>query len=244
MRKKIFFSIITPVLNNSDIKNVFSSLKKQTFKNFEHIVVDGGSNNKVQKIIKRNRKNIATLIIEKDKGIYDAINKGIKLSKGNIIGILNSDDYYFPQTLKIVHKYFKDKDIDYLFGSVLKERLMHGFWPKKIWYKFNIYPAHSCGFFVKKSAHAKLGLYDTRFKYSSDRDFIFRLIKSNKKGMSAKKYEIFGKFSSTGISSKIGYFKTILEEFRVRIKNQNLFLVFLIFTISILNKSYNSLIKK
>ena len=120
---------------------------------------------------------------------------------------------------------------------------MHGFWPRKIWYKFNIYPAHSCGFFVKKSAHTKLGLYDTRFKYSSDRDFIFRLIKSNKKGMSAKKYEIFGKFSPKGISSKIGYFKTISEEFRVRLKNQNLFLVFVIFLITMINKLYNTIIR-
>ncbi len=243
-QKKVFFSIITPVLNNIEIKNVFKCLKKQKFKNFEHIVVDGGSKNKVQKIINTNKKNITKLIIEKDKGIYDAINKGIKLSKGDVIGILNSDDFYYPETLKIVHKYFKNKNIDYLFGSVLKERLMHGFWPKKIWYKFNIYPAHSCGFFVKKSAHTELGLYDTRFKYSSDRDFIFRLIKSNKKGMSAKKYEVFGKFSTTGISSRIGYLKTILEEFRVRLKNQNLFLVFLIFIITMLNKLYNTIINK
>ena len=161
-----------------------------------------------------------------------------------MIGILNSDDYYYPETLRIVHKYFKNKKIDYLFGSVLKERLMHGFWPEKIWYKFNIYPSHSCGFFVKKSIHKKLGLYDIKFKFSSDRDFIFRLIKTNKKGMSAKKYEIFGKFNPAGISSKIGYFKTIIEEFRVRLKNQNLFLVLIIFIITVLNKLYNIIISK
>ena len=148
MEQKIFFSIITPVLNNSKIKNVFSCLKKQTFKNFEHIVVDGGSNKSVLKILNKNKKNLLNLIIEKDKGIYDAINKGIKLSRGNVIGVLNSDDVYYPKTLELVNKYFLNKKIDYLFGSVFKERLMHGFWPNKIWYKFNVYPAHSCGFFA------------------------------------------------------------------------------------------------
>ena len=62
MKQKIFFSIITPVLNNSKIKDVFSCLKKQTFKNFEHIVVDGGSNKRVLKILNKNKKNISNLI--------------------------------------------------------------------------------------------------------------------------------------------------------------------------------------
>ncbi len=242
--KKIFFSIITPVLNNPDIENVFRCLNKQSYKNFEHIVVDGGSRKKTLNIIKKNKKKISKLIIEKDESLYEAINKGIRISKGNVIGILNSDDIYYSGTLKLVYNYFKKKNIDYIFGSVLKDRLMHGYWPKKIWYKFNIYPAHSCGFFVKKNAHKKLGLYDTSFKYSSDRDFIFRLLKSNFKGISSRKYEIFGKFNPNGISSKLSYIEDLRESFRVRLKNQNFLIVLLVFFLTIANKIINLIFKK
>lgn len=242
-QKKILFSIITPVLNDTKIKNVFKCLNKQTYRNFEHIVVDGGSRNNTKKILIKNKKYISKLITENDEGIYDAINKGIKKSKGEIIGILNADDIYFKDTLKIVNKYFSNKKIDYLFGSVIKERLMHGFWPNKIWYKFNIYPSHSCGFFVKKKVHKKLGLYDLRFKYSSDRDFIYRLILSKYRGTCAKKSEIFGKFNPYGISWQISYFKRIFEEFRIRIKNQNFFIVIFVFFITMFHKLYTLMIK-
>ena len=107
--KKKVFSIITPILNNPDIEKVFNSLDSQSFKNFEHIVVDGGSNKETLKIIKKNKKKINKLIIEKDYGIYDAINKGIRVSNGEIIGILNADDYYYFNTLELVNNYFKKK---------------------------------------------------------------------------------------------------------------------------------------
>ena len=80
-QKKILFSIITPVLNDTKIKNVFKCLNKQTYRNFEHIVVDGGSRNNTKKILIKNKKYISKLITENDEGIYDAINKGIKKVK-------------------------------------------------------------------------------------------------------------------------------------------------------------------
>ena len=143
-----------------------------------------------------------------------------------------------------VVKYMSENKIDYLFGSVFKDRLMHGFFPNKIWYKFNVFPSHSCGFFVKKSVHHKLGLYDTKFKYSSDRDFIYRLINSKFNGISAKKYQIFGNFSPNGISSKLSYSEDLIESFRVRLKNQNLFIVIFVLFLTIANKIKNILFKK
>ena len=241
---KFFFSIITPVLNNPEIKNVFKCLKNQSFRNFEHIVVDGGSKKNTIKIINKNKKKISKLIIEKDESLYEAINKGIKHSRGKVIGILNSDDVYYRGTLKLVHNYFLKNKIDYLFGSVFKDRLMHGFFPNKIWYKFNVFPSHSCGFFVKKSVHHKLGLYDTKFKYSSDRDFIYRLINSKFNGISAKKYQIFGNFSPNGISSKLSYSEDLIESFRVRLKNQNLFIVIFVLFLTIAKNIKNILFKK
>jgi glycosyltransferase involved in cell wall biosynthesis len=242
--KNLSFSIITPVLNDKRILNVINSLKKQTYKNFEHIIIDGGSKPNVLNIIKKNEQNIDIWVSAKDNGIYDAINKGIKMSSGDIIGILNADDVYFPKTLEIAKNYFNNKKIDFLFGTVIKDRLLHGFWPDKIWWKFNIYPAHSCGFFVKRIIHKKVGLYDTKFKFSSDRDFIFKLIKKNYKGLCTNKKEIFGKFNTKGISSQISYFRTIFEEFHIRLNHkQNIVYLFFLLILTLLNKLYNFIFK-
>ena len=84
------------------------------------------------------------------------MNVGIKKSKGDIIGILNSDDIYFKNTLKIVNKYFNtNKNLDFLFGSVYKHKLLHGFNPWKINFSFGFYSTHSVGFFIKKKSSKK-----------------------------------------------------------------------------------------
>ena len=190
-KQKILFSIITVSLNQPKIINNFKSLRNQTYKNFEHIVIDGGSNDKTVSIIKKNLKNISFWQSKKDRGIYDAMNIGIKKSKGQIIGILNADDIYYKNALKIVKKYFEKKSIDFLFGTVRKDRVLQGFWPNKINWKFNIYPSHSGGFFITKEAQKKIGFYNLKFKYSSDRDLIYRMIVKHKlNGICTKKSEI------------------------------------------------------
>ena len=98
------------------------------------------------------------------------MNVGIKNSTGDIIGILNSDDVYFKNTLKIVNEYFnKYRDLDFLFGSVYKHKLLTGFNPSIINWSFGFYTTHSVGFFIKKS-QLKVGLYDLKYKYSADYD--------------------------------------------------------------------------
>ena len=75
------------------------------------------------------------------------MNKGIKLAKGNMIGILNSGDEYYPNALKIIHKYqLKNKKVDLFFWKCKKNRVMAGFHPSLIKWKFNIFPGHSSGF--------------------------------------------------------------------------------------------------
>ena len=229
-KKKYFFSIITPVLNDIRIKKNIKSLSDQKYKNFEHIIIDGGSSDSTIKILKKIKsKRTKVILSKKDKGIYDAMNKGIKASKGEIIGILNADDIYYKNTLSIVNNYFQSNKIDYLFGNVMKKRLHHGFWPNKIWWKFNIFPSHSCGFFIKKSLHKKIGLYDINFKHSADRDLVFRIIIKNHPGLCAEKKHIFGKFNPYGISSKVGILNDLKEQFLIRLKNKQniLFLIFL-----------------
>ncbi len=242
-------SIITVVLNgeksiNKCIKSVIN--QKYPKSKIEHIIIDGGSKDKTISIIKKNKKNIAYWHSKKDKGIYDAMNKGIKKSKGEIIGILNSDDYYYRDTFKTVKNYFKNKKIDFLFGTVKKDRILHGFWPKKIRWKFNIYPSHSGGFFIRRNAQFKVGYYNLKFKFSSDRDFIYRMIVKHKlKGTFTKKSEIFSRFNTEGISSKVSFVERLFEETLIRLNNkQNIFLVLLLIIIHSANKILNLIIRK
>ncbi len=241
--KKILFSIITVCLNQKKILNNIKSLQKQTYKNFEHIIIDGGSKDETLDIIKKNSKSIDFWISQKDKGIYDAMNKGIKKAKGKIIGILNADDVYYKNALKIVKKYFEQNRIDFLFGTVKKEKILCGFRPEKISWKFNIYSAHSGGFFITKKAQFKVGLYDLRFKYSSDRDFIYRMIVHHKlKGTHTKRNEIVAKFDLHGISSRLSFMERLVEEARIRLKNkQNIFFVIVLFFLNIIYKIFYSL---
>ncbi len=244
--KRLLFSIITVSLNQPKIINNLNSLKKQTYKNFEHIVIDGGSTDRTLDIIKRNSKDISFWQSKKDKGIYDAINIGIKKSKGEIIGILNADDIYYKNALKIVKKYFENERIDFLFGTVRKERVLQGFWPNKIKWKFNIYPSHSGGFFITRSAQKKVGNYNLKFKYSSDRDLIYRMIvKFKLNGCCTKKNEILSKFDTDGISSKVSFFEKLFEETKIRLhNNQNFLFVFMLMIAHSFNKLFNLIIKK
>ena len=149
--KKYKISIITVTKNSEKfLKENIDSIISQNYQNYEHIFVDGNSTDNTIKIIKSYKKKKIILIKNKnDKGLYHAMNVGIKKAKGDIIGILNSDDLYFKNTLKIVNKYFNNKrDLDFLFGSVYKHKLLHGFNPWKINFSFGFYSTHSVGFFI------------------------------------------------------------------------------------------------
>ena len=227
-------SVIMVVLNNQKyLTKSINSVLKQSYKNFELIIIDGGSTDETLKILKKNNNKIDFWISEKDKGIYDAINKGIKLSRGSIISILNSDDCYYRNALKIAVKYFKKyQKIDFLFGSVIKHKLLYGYKPNKIYWSFGFYSAHSVGFFIRKKSQMKVGLYKLKYRYSADYDLFYRLIVKRKMvGFATKKNEIFGKFRRGGISSKLSNNVFLREIYRVRVDNgQNkIFVLFLLF---------------
>ena len=236
------FSIITPVKNNSKyiLQNILS-VKNQSFKNFEHIIIDGKSNDQTIPIIKKNSHSKLRLISERDRGIYDAMNKGIKIAKGDIICILNSDDYFYKNALKIINKYFTIyKNIDFIFGTVFKHKLMHGYYPKKIFWTFGFYTTHSVGFFIKKKSHSKVGLYNLKYKYSSDYDFFYRMIVKKKlNGMATKKNEIIGFFRPGGYSSKVKYIDWLNENTQIRMNNgQNFIIVKFIHILRFLKRAF------
>ena len=235
--KNYKISIITVTKNSEKFlqKNI-NSLKNQTYQNFEHIIVDGASTDSTLGIIKSNSEKITKWISEPDNGLYYAMNKGLKLCSGDIIGILNSDDEFSPEALGIVNNYFQIHNIDFLFGSVFKHKLMYGFYPKKIYWTFGFYTTHSVGFFIKKKSHDKIGFYNTKYKWSADYDLFYRMIVKNKmKGLGTKKTEVFGKFRPGGLSSKIRYIDFLRENNKIRIDNgQNKIIVFVIFVLRIL----------
>ena len=233
MNKNYKISIITVTKNSENfLEECILSLDKQSYRNYEHIIIDGCSTDNTINIIKKYKNKIAYWVSEKDEGLYDAMNKGIRKCSGDIIGILNSDDIYYPQALSIVSKYFNlNKKLDFLFGSVNKYKLLHGYNPKKIKWSFGFYTSHSVGFFIKKKSQLKVGLYNLKYKYSSDYDLFYRMIVHFKlKGMATKKEEILGKFRSGGISSRLSYIKYLKENTKIRIDNgQNIIFVYLIF---------------
>ena len=246
MNKNLKISVVTVTKNSEKfLEENLQSLKNQTYRNFEHIIIDGKSTDKTIEIIKKYSDQINFWKSEIDSSLYEAMNKGIDKSTGDIIGILNSDDVYYPQALSIVNDYFSNyPDIDFLFGSVEKHKLMHGFNPKKIKWTFGFYTTHSIGFFIRKLSQLKLGLYDTKYKYSADYDLFYRMIvKENFKGISTKKNEILGKFRKGGLSSRIRYIDFLRENNRIRINNgQNKFIVYIIFLLR-LTRNFKRLFK-
>ena len=182
-KKKPKISIITVNKNGGKfIEKNIKSILKQSYKNYEHIIVDGLSSDDSLKKIKKNSHKKLKLISEKDRGLYDAMNKGIRNCKGDIIGILNSDDYFYPDGLnKIAYYFTKYQKIDFLFGSVKKyKKIYHGYYPKKIYWTFGFYCSHSVGFFIRKKSQDKVGYYNIKYKYSSDYDLFYRMIVKKK----------------------------------------------------------------
>ena len=231
-------SIITVVKNSeSNIEKTIRSVIEQKYKNLEYIIIDGKSTDGTIELIKKYKDKVSLIISEKDEGIWDAMNKGIKLAKGDIIGFLNSDDIYYPGALNTVNDYFERNNIDFLFGSVKKYKILHGFNPMLVKWSFGFYTSHSVGFFIKTKKHKEVGFYNTSF-LSADLDFFYKMIvKFRLKGISTKKNEVIGEFSKGGFSSKINYLTHLKDLNDIRIQNgQNKYFVNFLYIVKILKK--------
>ena len=243
-KKNIFFSIITVVLNDQKfLEKTIQSVIKQKKKNFEYIIIDGGSTDRSLEIIKKYEKKIDYWISKKDKGIYYAFNKGISFAKGQYICFVNSGDIFKKNALKIIHRYAKkNPSCDFIFGSVKKHwGILHGYRPEKIKYSWGFYSSHSTGFFIKNTSAKKNGPYNTKYKYHADYDYFYRMIvKKKMQGVATKKNEVIGVFRRGGFSSTMPAHKLLIEDLLIRYNNgQNIILI----TIIGLNKLFN-LIKK
>jgi glycosyltransferase involved in cell wall biosynthesis len=178
-------SIVTPTFNcQTSIEKTLTSLTKQSFKNFEVIIIDNCSTDKTLAIARSftDRLNLK-IFSESDRGIADAFNKGIIKAQGEIVAILNSDDYYLSaDVLGEIAKNFADKNVEVVHGDMIFQDDVHGTNVRKplmcsprVAFPFN-HPA----FFVRKSVYDKYGIFDLNYRYAMDFEWVCRFFSADK----------------------------------------------------------------
>ncbi|MFV9474468.1 glycosyltransferase family 2 protein [Advenella sp. RU8] len=180
-------SIITVCFNSeATIRDTIESVLAQKYSDIEYIIVDGKSTDKTMDIVREYQGRIAKIISEPDKGIYDAMNKGIEKATGDVIGILNSDDFYRTENSisEVVVEFQKSATTDMVLGGVdfvHEDELNHavryykaiGFKPWKL--RFGLMAPHPAAF-IRREAYKKVGTYKLNYKISADFDFFVRAL--------------------------------------------------------------------
>lgn len=204
-------SIITVSLNSSrTIRDTINSILNQNHKNIEFILIDGGSTDGTIDLVRSYGERISKFVSEPDTGIYDAINKGIKLATGEIVGILNSDDiFYNEKVIEKVVQSFDDPEVDAVYGDIvfvkpentdkiLRYYSSKHFVPHK--FKYGFMPAHP-SFYAKRELFERYGLYKIDYKIASDFELLIRFLYIHK--IRSKYLEIpFVCMSPGGVSTK------------------------------------------
>ncbi len=179
-------SIITVTYNSAaTLENTIRSVIEQTYKDVEYIIVDGLSTDDTLKIVEKYKDKISKVISEKDAGIYDALNRGIEMATGDVIGLLHSDDFYLDKD--VLQKYgdiFKSEKCDAVYADLYyvdKEdtnRIVRK-WKSGIYNKSSFIngwmPPHPT-FFVKKEIYSQLGKFNLDFKTAADYELMLRFI--------------------------------------------------------------------
>jgi len=186
---EIKISIITVCYNSEKyIKSAIDSVISQSYQNIEYIIIDGGSTDKTNEIIDSYSDKVSRHISEPDDGIYDAMNKGIKHATGDLIGILNSDDYYkdnhvLERIVQLFQKHNTDSiyaDIDYVDPNrndkIIRKWKSGPYKPNS--FKKGWHPAHP-GFFVKNKIFGELGDYDLSYKVAADFELMLRFLEKH-----------------------------------------------------------------
>ena len=182
-------SIITATYNSGKtLRDTIESVLRQSYTDYEYIVKDGGSKDDTLEIVKAYAPKFGDkikAISEPDQGIYDAMNKGIQMATGDVIGILNSDDFYTSaDALQVIADTFANNDIDATYGDIhfvndddLSKcvRYYSSAIFRRSFMRFGLMPAHP-SFYCKKTAYEKYGIFDTSYKVAADFENLLRLI--------------------------------------------------------------------
>ena len=177
-------SIITITYNSAQtLQRALESVQSQTYKDIEHVIVDGAPTDGTKELIETYAKAHANVrwVSEKDKGIYDALNKGIKLATGDVIGFLHSDDVlYSADSIEHIAAAFAQKDVDVVYGDlqycrgskVVRRWKSNDFNPRAL--KYGWMPPHPT-VYVRKEVYQQVGEYDEWFRISADYDMMLRI---------------------------------------------------------------------
>ncbi len=207
-----YLSIITVVYNNCfTIDRALNSVKNQTYRNKEHVVIDGGSTDGTIEKILAHGNSISKFVTEPDNGIYDALNKGIRISEGEIIGILHADDSFNSEyTLEHVAELFKNSEViavygDLLYVSAYDSSKVIRYWKsgrfcKKL-LKKGWMPPHPT-LFVRRKVFDEIGFYNTKYSIAADYDFMVRLLKSYDESSFVYLPEVITRMNTGGKSNR------------------------------------------
>ena len=246
IKNKPLISIIMPNFKCKDLKTAIESVLDQKYENLELIIIDGHSGPDTLKILKFYEKDIDIWISEKDNGMWDAWNKGYKLANGKYVGIVDSSNILYKDSMTILSKYINKKNYDFICGTVKKDNKIYaGFRPHDIKRQFNIIPSSVVGFFIKLNSLKKVGLLNIKYKIQADYDLLYRIIVINKMvGKSTKSNEIFGDLGNSGFSSRHSFFYKLKNEILIRYRNkQNIISLFYIISGRIIIKFLKVIMK-
>ena len=183
-------SIITPTFNSANtIQSNLDSIKAQSFKDYQLIIIDNNSTDETIEIIKKNKIPNVKFLIEEDLGIFDAINKGIKLSDNELISVLHSDDFYNDENVlqNIVGAFNKDKDNSIVYGNLIyvkkdNTKITLRYWKPGSYSKNSFFkgwhPPHP-SFFAKRSLFKDYGYYNIHNGNSADIELMFRFLNTH-----------------------------------------------------------------
>ena len=184
--RKIKISIITVCFNSAGtIEDTIKSVAEQTHVDIEHIIVDGCSTDGTMEIVNRHREHLSKVVSEPDHGIYDAMNKGLALASGDVIGFLNSDDLFAnTAALALVAKAFEDPTIDACYADLVYvaehdlSKVVR-YWKSKNYregqFSVGWMPAHPT-FYVRRSVYERLGGFDLQFSLQADFELTMRFL--------------------------------------------------------------------
>ena len=219
-------SIITISYNASkEIAKTLKSVASQSYKNIEHIIVDGGSTDNTLEICNL-FPHISKIISEPDRGVYDAFNKGLKLASGEVVGFLNADDVFFNKdSVKDIANAFLNNETDVVYGNLdylnqdgkiirnwISKPYKKGL-VKKAWM-----PAHPT-FYCKKKVYDQLGGYNNNFKIAGDFELCLRFLEVNQVPscyLNKKLVKMLvGGISNSGLKSKLIIYKEEITAFKL-----------------------------